>query len=573
MTQRTELGPDLLTARVNVQAITSNTAALKQAVGDTQLMCVVKADAYNHGVERCIGAMEAGGADAFGVATFEEATQLKSLTNKPVLAWIWVPGQTIPQGIELGVPTMQHLRYLLEDRVEGDRVEGESRVEEENAADQLVGSPLRVHLMLDTGMNRSGIDEEDWAEAFELARSGERNGTFKVVGLMSHLACADDVEGGPTSEFNQVQSQAFARGVELAQQMGLELERNHFSNSPATVSHENLRYEMVRPGIALYGLDPHPGFPVAVELEPAMSWVARVTAVKHITQGEGVSYGLTWTAPEDGWTAVIPAGYADGVQRNWQDHLEVTINGKRYPQVGRVCMDQFVVWLGPSEGHGVRVGDEAVIFGAGGMSATELAQRTGTINYEVVCSPTGRTVREFFCAPASGSTEEITEETAGGITEETTERAGDVLVRCETAEDTRQLGEQLGKTLTAGDVVILDGPLGAGKTTFTQGIATGLGVKGRVTSPTFIVAREHSSISDGPSLIHVDAYRLEGDITQLDALDLDTALEDAVVVAEWGAGLMEELAEDYIVVTLDRETAVREDPSSEARIIHWAMPR
>lgn len=140
-----------------------------------------------------------------------------------------------------------------------------------------------------------------------------------------------------------------------------------------------------------------------------------------------------------------------------------------------------------------------------------------------------------------------------------------------TAADTQAFAEDLGRALHAGDVVILDGPLGAGKTTFTQGLARGLQVKGRVTSPTFVIAREHRSTVGGPTLIHVDAYRLLGEdgTGELDSLDLDTDLEDAVVVAEWGGGLVEQIADSYLLITIDRETAVRRDPESEARLISW----
>lgn len=151
--------------------------------------------------------------------------------------------------------------------------------------------------------------------------------------------------------------------------------------------------------------------------------------------------------------------------------------------------------------------------------------------------------------------------------------------RLELAEDTQTLGEQLGAALEAGDVVILDGPLGAGKTTFTQGLARGLGVKGRVTSPTFVIAREHRNLGDGPALVHVDAYRLLGEddatdtdpIGALDSLDLDTDLADAVVVAEWGGGLVEQISETYLLIKFDRTTAVEQDPESEARIIEWEL--
>ena len=139
---------------------------------------------------------------------------------------------------------------------------------------------------------------------------------------------------------------------------------------------------------------------------------------------------------------------------------------------------------------------------------------------------------------------------------------------CEGVVDTQQLGEELGAALEAGDLVILDGPLGAGKTTFTQGIARGIQVKGRVTSPTFVIARQHASTVGGPALVHVDAYRLGDDpLGELDALDLDTELEDAVVVAEWGGGLMEQLGARHILVQLDRETLAE----TEGRIVSWRV--
>lgn len=139
---------------------------------------------------------------------------------------------------------------------------------------------------------------------------------------------------------------------------------------------------------------------------------------------------------------------------------------------------------------------------------------------------------------------------------------------CERVVDTQELGAELGAAFEAGDVVVLDGPLGAGKTTFTQGIARGMQVKGRVTSPTFVIARQHASTVGGPALVHVDAYRLGDDpLGELDALDLDTDLEGAVVVAEWGEGLMEQLGDSHILITLDRETLAE----TEGRIISWRV--
>lgn len=149
--------------------------------------------------------------------------------------------------------------------------------------------------------------------------------------------------------------------------------------------------------------------------------------------------------------------------------------------------------------------------------------------------------------------------------------------RLEDAEETRAFGAELGAALEAGDLVILDGPLGAGKTTFTQGVATGMGVRGRVTSPTFVIAREHRPTGTGPGLVHVDAYRLLGEgssgdpLGELDALDLDTDLTAAVVIAEWGGDLVEQISEHYLHIHIDRKSAVAQDPESEARIFTWEM--
>ncbi|HZK32777.1 MAG TPA: alanine racemase C-terminal domain-containing protein, partial [Corynebacterium sp.] len=153
----------------------------------------------------------------------------------------------------------------------------------------------------------------------------------------------------------------------------------------------DLYFEQVRPGLILYGMDPLPG---DHGLRPAMTWSADVIVVKPIRAGEGTSYSLTWRAERDGYLAVVPCGYADGLPRRAQDRLEVGIGGRRYRQVGRVCMDQILIDLGDNP-HGVVAGDEAVLFGPGGMSATELADMLDTINYEITCLPKGRTVRTY----------------------------------------------------------------------------------------------------------------------------------------------------------------------------------
>ena len=358
---------DLLTTRIDLDAIAHNTRLLKDLVGDVRLMAVVKADGYGHGAGRVAQVMAENGADSFGVATLQEAIDLRNEgVVKPILAWIWSPEEDVAEAlslnIQLGVPSLRHARALVDAAV-----------------------PARVSVKVDTGLHRSGVDESEWEEVFTLLRDAEH---LTVMGVFSHLACADE----PDNPTNDEQGRALDRAIDLARSLGLEVPYNHLCNSPGTLTRPDLHHEQVRVGLAMYGLTPIPG--VDPGLRPAMSWIGRVLVVKPIAAGESTSYNHTWTAEEDGWLAVVPAGYADGVPRSWQGRLQVGIGGKLYPQVGRVCMDQLVVSLGANE-FGVRPGDEAVLFGEGGMSATELADATGTINYEVICRPTGRTVREY----------------------------------------------------------------------------------------------------------------------------------------------------------------------------------
>ncbi len=358
----------MLRTRIDLDAIAHNTRTIKDLVGpDVNLMCVVKADAYNHGACECARVMEDSGADAFGVATVPEALALRAAgIDKPILAWIWDPSQDVAEplsaGIDLSVPTLRHARVLVNAEV-----------------------PARVYLTIETGMHRAGLDEAEWAEAFELLRAAPH---IEVLGLMSHLACADD----PQDPMTDQQAAVFAKAYDAARAAGLDCPINHLANTAGAFTRPDLRYQQVRVGLGLYGLEPIAGQDHG--LKPAMTWAATIAAVKPIAKGEGTCYGMTWRAPRDGMLANVPAGYADGLPRSLQGKLQVGIGGKLYPQVGRVCMDQIVVDLGDNE-YGVAAGDEAVLFGEGGMTATELAVAAGTINYEIACAPKGRTERHF----------------------------------------------------------------------------------------------------------------------------------------------------------------------------------
>ena len=359
----------LLRTQIDLAAVAHNTRVIKDMVGpDVNLMCVVKADAYGHGALETAPVMAEHGADAFGVATVAEGLRLRARgIDKPILAWIWDPdadlAEPLAAGLDLSVPTLRHARVLVDAEI-----------------------PVRVYLSIETGLHRAGLEESEWEESFAILRDA---GNVEVLGIMSHLACADD----PADPMTDRQAEVFARALAAARAAGLACPVNHLCNTPGTFTRPDLRYQQVRVGLGLYGLEPIAGQDHG--LQPAMTWASTIVAVKPIPAGEGTCYGMTWRADKASWLANVPVGYADGLPRAFQGALQVGIGGALYPQVGRVCMDQIVVDLGDNP-EGIAPGDEAVLFGAGGLSATELADAAGTINYEIVCRPTGRTERQYL---------------------------------------------------------------------------------------------------------------------------------------------------------------------------------
>lgn len=519
----------LLVQTVNLDALAHNVRQVKALSGADRLMAVVKADGYAQGALSAARTALAAGATELGVATIEEALELRAgLGGAPrILAWIWSVAaeellvEAVRADIELGIASLP-------------QAEAVARV---GQREQL---RPRVSIMVDTGLGRSGLAwaNGDFAAAVDPLAQLHRDGSLEVTGVCTHFACADE-PGHPSID---AQAELFREAIAALAQVGLENLERHAANSPAALTRPDLTFDMVRPGLALYGAEPIAGRNHG--LRPVLRWEAEVTVVKRLPAGQSVSYGHTWTTPRDTTIAIVPCGYADGLPRSASGKFDVSINGVRYPQVGRVCMDQFVVDLGPDSD--VTPAMTAVIVGdpeLGEPGIDELAAAAGTINYEILTAPKGRTVRR-----------QVRRRTVA------------------TAEQMRDFGAELGRELSAGDLVIMDGPLGAGKTTMTQGIARGLQVRGRVTSPTFTIARIHPSTVGGAGLVHVDAYRLFGEggptadsnfttadgyaagsaFDALDALDLDTDLEDSVVVAEWGSGLAEQLAERYVRVTIDR---------------------
>lgn len=552
---------------VDLDAIAHNVRVFREAAAPAGVLAVVKADAYNHGVDVVAPAMLDAGVEQLGVATLGEALHLReilgglgeSYASAPITAWMWTPDEDLTEviaaDINVGVPSLAHARSLVE---QAEKAQREAQV----------SAPVRATLMVDTGLSRSGVSPAEWQETVELLAS--KTELVEVTGVMTHMASADD----PKSEANNLQAARFAEAIEFCRSRGLRVPRNHIANTPATLHRPDLAYELVRPGVGLYGIDP---IGVGVELKAAMTLRARVTTTRVVPKGEGVSYSHTWRAQRDTRTAVVALGYADGLLRSVSGKMLVTINGKTYPQIGRVCMDQIVVELGPADNAAdVNPGDWAVIFGQGGTSADEFAELAGTISYEVLTMPRGPRVKRVF---------------KGGRPDFSTDGS----CAAATADDMWALGEQLGKQLEAGTVVVLSGPLGAGKTTLTQGLAAGLGVKGRVQSPTFTIVRTHRAGQRGVGLLHMDAYRLLGaDVEEgiepgryidrnevldaLESLDIDADIDNVVVVAEWGRGVVEPLSDKVLDVQIDRSSvgnpadlADSEAPAADAdsRTVTW----
>jgi alanine racemase len=355
-------------ARIDLVAIRANVATLKDRAGAAAVMAVVKADGYGHGMVASARAALDGGATWLGVATAHEAVALRaSGIDAPTLAWLLGPDDdwTALAGanVDLGV----NARWALAKAVD--------------AATE-TGRATRVHLKVDTGLGRAGVTPSDWPDVVEAAAKAQADGTVDVVGIWSHLAYADSPRH-PTIEKQRL---AFEAALEVAGAAGLDPEMRHLANSAATLALPNTHYDIVRPGIAVYGLSPAPevGTPAELGLVPAMTLTSQISLAKRVPAGHGVSYGHRYTTSSETTLAIVPLGYADGVPRHLTNVGEVAVDGRRYRIAGTVCMDQFVLDVGDNE---VVAGDEVVLFGpgrSGEPTADDWAQAIGTINYEIV---------------------------------------------------------------------------------------------------------------------------------------------------------------------------------------------
>ncbi|MBD0861994.1 alanine racemase [Gordonia sp. zg691] len=374
-----------LTATVDLGAIAHNIGVLRDASG-AAVMAVVKADAYGHGALPVARTALAAGAAELGVAHITEARALRAAgIEAPITAWLHTPGAdfaaAVSEGIDIALSSISQLDAVV-------------------AAARATGVQATVTAKVDTGLNRSGVAVDEWADFAERVAKAHADEAVTLRAVMCHLARGDE----PDHPLNDEQAARLDDAVADLARLGAAPQMVHMANSPAALTRPDLARDMVRPGIAMYGRTPVPAHG-DFGLIPAMTLSARIALVKNVAAGQGVSYGESWVAPRDTVVAVVPAGYADGVPRLLSGRLRVRIGDRLFDGVGRICMDQLVVDLGPG-GAGVREGDEAELFGTGhhgAPTAKDWADAIGTIDYEIVSQIGARVVRRYVGAAQGDS--------------------------------------------------------------------------------------------------------------------------------------------------------------------------
>ena len=426
----TETGPDrsalpaAATSRavIDLEAVAHNGRLLAQTAG-VPWMAVVKADAYGHGLGPIALTALSAGASWLGVAQLAEALTLRALLDEAGVARpVEEPSGQAPRVLSWLLPVMDPARAACEDSplraaLKADldlSVSTLSQLEALVAAARAQATTARLHLKVDTGMSRGGAMAEDLPALAAALRRAVDEGAVDVVGLWSHLSRADEPTSGSTEEHLVRYRQA----ERIVREAGLTPSIHHLAATGGLLWHPEARMDLVRAGIGLYGLSPAPSVTTGAELglRPAMRLESELVQVKRIDVGQAVSYGGTWSAPTDRWVGLVPLGYSDGVPRAASSTGPVGIGGMMTAIVGRVCMDQVVIDLGPAQDETgsslpapAQVGDTAVLWGAPdalGQEAVptvdEWAQACGTINYEIVTRLGARIPRCYVGAGAGG---------------------------------------------------------------------------------------------------------------------------------------------------------------------------
>ena len=355
-------------AEINLSAISQNFKSIKSRT-PADVLAVVKADAYGHGLIPVSKALEEAGADWFGTALLEEAINLrKAGILKPIISWLTPLGEdfksAIDLDIDLGIPSIDLLDEVIKTA-------------------SLTGKTARIHLEIDTGMSRGGVLSE-WDQLIKSVLAGVNLKQLKVIGIWSHFARADE----PDELMNQEQLSLFEEKVNQAKAAGIDAQFIHIANSAALFTNKSAHKNIIRSGIALFGLSPDVktiGDSSSLGLKPAMKLKAKLNLVKEVKAGSSVGYGGTAVLKSDTKLGVVALGYADGIPRNTNNLAGVFVDKKRAPIIGRVSMDQFVVDLGITST--AKTGDEVIVFGdgsSGEYTVDEWAKAANTINYEII---------------------------------------------------------------------------------------------------------------------------------------------------------------------------------------------
>ncbi|WP_136314031.1 alanine racemase [Actinomyces procaprae] len=413
-------------AVIDLDAVAHNAHVLA-AVGGVPWMAVVKADAYGHGIGPVATTCLRAGATWLGVAQLAEALHLRALldaagvarpsrnpdsvptSERPrLLSWllpVLAPEQAAAPGSPLRCALAAGIDLSVSTPAQLDAIAAAARAEMGDRADgRPAPGPARIHLKVDTGMSRGGAVPADLPALAAAAQAAQEEGAIAVVGLWSHLSRADEPACGSTEKHLS----RFLTAERVVAEAGLNPRVRHLAATAGLLWHPDTRLDLVRIGIGLYGLSPDPAVATSatLDLTPAMRLEAPLTQVKRIPAGQAVSYGGTWRAPTDRWLGLVPLGYGDGIPRAASNGGPVAVNGLRSAIVGRVCMDQVVIDLGPAttpEGAPVpppaAAGDTAVLWGAPDDAVTptadEWAQLCSTINYEIVTRLGERVPRVF----------------------------------------------------------------------------------------------------------------------------------------------------------------------------------
>jgi alanine racemase len=366
-------------AVIDLEAIRDNVRLLRARVSGRSMMAVVKADGYGHGILQSAAAARAGGADWLGVAVIEEALALRAAGDTgPILSWLASPGEdyrlALKADVEVSAYSVAQLSEIL-------------------AAARDSGQVARVQLKVDSGLSRGGARPDEWPALVHAARRAELGGRVEVTGIWSHFACSDEPEHPSVAR----QEAVFRAALDIAADGGLQPQVRHLANSAAVLTRESAWFDMVRVGLAGYGLSPIPQLagPTELGLRPAMTVRAQVALTKRLAAGDGVAYGHTHIVENDTDVALIPVGYGDGIPRHASNRAPVWVDGRRYQIAGRVSMDQFVVATGDDQ---IKPGQTAILFGTGegGVpTAHDWADAADTIAYEIVTRIGGRIPRRY----------------------------------------------------------------------------------------------------------------------------------------------------------------------------------